>query len=151
MNQWIPMGGSITSQMALCNPVTVKVINIIKKKSLMHVTESFAFLHPKYFFAIWLLPGSLKKKYKCNFWHLIYLEPSKKENTSNRLHILSLFFLQQKKPTEKSPSSHCNYSNGLMWTSDKRAQRDTSNNTKIPHSTIRYGRSSRIVFPWLVS
>lgn len=46
------MGGSITSQMALCNPVTVKVINIIKKKSLMHVTESLAFLHPKYFSAI---------------------------------------------------------------------------------------------------
>lgn len=56
------MGGSITSQMALCNPVTVKVINIIKKKSLMHVTESLAFLHPKYFSAIWLLPVSLKKK-----------------------------------------------------------------------------------------
>ena len=55
------MDGSITSQMALCNPVTMKVINIIKKKSLMHVTESLAFLHPKYIFTIWLFQVSFKK------------------------------------------------------------------------------------------
>lgn len=55
MNQWIPVGGSIASQMVLCNIVTGKIMNIIKKKSIMEVIESLAILHFKYFFTMWLL------------------------------------------------------------------------------------------------